>query len=275
MTEPVSSAVLKIVSGPAQDRAPIRLAGTPRKTKLMFGRHASCDQILDHETISRRHFAIEFTAGKIFVVDQGSENGTFVNDNRVSWLEVGHGDKITAGPFVMLVELAGHSTGGPEESMATAAGAEKADSFGAHSLAEDPFAAPADNYFPREYAEGVHHFNARRYYEAHEVWEEIWLRSYDTEKLFYQMLIQAAVGLHHYERGNMTGARGMHRRVMEKLGALPSVFMSVDLKSFSQQFASFFSELIEQGIEGPPAPSKSRPNIVLLKNRRDSQSTQK
>ncbi|HEY6329060.1 MAG TPA: DUF309 domain-containing protein, partial [Blastocatellia bacterium] len=57
--------------------------------------------------------------------------------------------------------------------------------------------------YPRQYSDGIIHFNSRRYYEAHEVWEEVWLESTGTEKLFYQMLIQSAVGLHHYERGNV------------------------------------------------------------------------
>ena len=118
--------------------------------------------------------------------------------------------------------------------------------------------------YPREYIEGIEHFNARRYFEAHEVWEEIWLRSSDDTKLFYQMLIQAAVGLHHYERGNTRGGRGMHNRVVEKLQLLPSFYMSLDLADFSEQFRNFFADLIENNIEAAPAADKPRPCIRLL-----------
>jgi predicted metal-dependent hydrolase len=118
--------------------------------------------------------------------------------------------------------------------------------------------------YPREYLEGIEHFNHRRYYDAHEVWEEIWLRSSADTKLFYQMLIQAAVGLHHYERGNARGARGMHKNVVEKIGRLPSVYMSLDLNDFARQFKSFLAELIEKGNEAPPPDDMLRPVIHLL-----------
>jgi predicted metal-dependent hydrolase len=116
---------------------------------------------------------------------------------------------------------------------------------------------------PREYVEGIEHFNAGRYFEAHEIWEEIWLRSAGDTKLFYQMLIQAAVGLHHYERGNARGGRGMHARVVEKLRLLPSFYMSLDLADFSEQFRGFFADLIENNIEAAPRADRPRPRIRL------------
>jgi predicted metal-dependent hydrolase len=123
--------------------------------------------------------------------------------------------------------------------------------------------------YPREYLEGIEHFNARRYFEAHEIWEEIWLRSEGDARLFYQMLIQAAVGLHHYERGNARGGRGMHKRVVEKLQLLPSFYMSLDLSDFSAQFRNFFLDLIENNNEAAPSSDKPRPLIRLLSSRVD------
>ena len=117
--------------------------------------------------------------------------------------------------------------------------------------------------YPVEYIEGIQHFNAGRYFDAHEVWEEIWLRSSGDTKVFYQMLIQTAVGLHHYERGNARGARGMHANVIEKLGRLPAVFMSLDLVDFSRQFRTFLAELIEKNNEAPPT-DEPHPQIQLL-----------
>ena len=124
--------------------------------------------------------------------------------------------------------------------------------------------AERERIYAREYIEGIEHFNARRYFEAHEIWEEIWLRSAGDTKLFYQMLIQAAVGLHHYERGNTRGGRGMHKRVMEKVQLLPSFYMSLDLADFSEQFNGFFADLIENNIEAAPPADKPRPYICLL-----------
>jgi predicted metal-dependent hydrolase len=119
--------------------------------------------------------------------------------------------------------------------------------------------------YAREYLEGIEHFNARRYYDAHEIWEEIWLRSVDDTKLFYQMLVQAAVGLHHYERGNARGGRGLYHRVIAKLERLPARFMALDLADFTEQFKTFFDELIERQNEAAPPGGKPRPRIRLMR----------
>jgi hypothetical protein len=106
---------------------------------------------------------------------------------------------------------------------------------------------------PREYLEGIEYFNAGHYYEAHEAWEDIWLKSSRDEKLFYQMLIQAAVSLYHHHRGNARGSKRLYRAAMEKLARLPSPMNGLDLVDFSHQLEEFFS-----------GQSPSRPQMKLL-----------
>ncbi len=53
------------------------------------------------------------------------------------------------------------------------------------------------------YLGGIQHFNACYFYEAHEVWEALWTEYRGPARLFYQGLIQAAVGLHHFGNGNI------------------------------------------------------------------------
>ena len=46
------------------------------------------------------------------------------------------------------------------------------------------------------YLQGIAYFNACEFFEAHEVWEDLW-KSYSGDlRLFYKGLIQAAVALH-------------------------------------------------------------------------------
>src|SRR5437588_755419 len=61
-----------------------------------------------------------------------------------------------------------------------------------------------DTYDPR-YLAGVLFFNERDFFEAHEVWEDLWSESHGNERRFYQGLIQAAVGLFHFSGGNLGG----------------------------------------------------------------------
>ncbi len=224
------------------------------KQKTTFGRSKSSDCVLAHPTVSREHFYVERNTGKVFLVDQGSENGTHVNDERVSWIELNDGDTIRAGPFILGFEISEAQTATDSPPQLKAEPDKQAFETSTLSL------------YPAQYLEGIDHFNAGRYFDAHEVWEEIWLRSTGETKLFYQMLIQAAVALHHYERGNMRGARGMHANVIEKLRKLPAVFMSLDLASFAREFNARLPELTDNYNNDGTVPTSDapRPQIHLL-----------
>ena len=67
--------------------------------------------------------------------------------------------------------------------------------------------------------EGIFFFKAGRYFDAHEVWEELWRgTSPGSQRLIYQGLIQGSVGMHHLSRGNLVGARAQLRKALSKLG---------------------------------------------------------
>src|SRR6185295_14419678 len=51
-------------------------------------------------------------------------------------------------------------------------------------------------------SQGVDEFNARRFFEAHEVWEDVWLETVGHERLLLQGLIQIAAGYLKAESGN-------------------------------------------------------------------------
>lgn len=54
---------------------------------------------------------------------------------------------------------------------------------------------------------GVELFNAGRYWEAHEAWEQVWIPDrHGPDRGFYKGLIQVAAGCLHYRRGNRRGA---------------------------------------------------------------------
>jgi len=233
------------------------------KDKVTFGRSNNSDCVLSHPTVSREHFVIEQNNGRLFLVDSGSENGTHANGQRVSWVELKNGDRITAGPFNLIFD----ASDDPDPGSGVQSAIPSADD---NSISTESQTEPrSTGSYPRHYLEGIDHFNAGRYFDAHEVWEEIWLRSSGDTKTFYQMLIQAAVGLHHYERGNARGAKGMYNNVVDKLNRLPSCLMSLDLDDFARQFRAFFAELIDNNDQPVPASDEPRPRIKLLSRETD------
>ena len=55
--------------------------------------------------------------------------------------------------------------------------------------------------------EGIRLFNEGDWFEAHEIWEDIWHVASGPRKKFYQGLIQCAVTIEHVRRGNPRGVR--------------------------------------------------------------------
>src|SRR5947209_19488357 len=90
----------------------------------------------------------------------------------------------------------------------------------------------APDYDPR-YLAGIVLFNRGDFFEAHEVWEDLWGESAGTEKRFYQGLIQAAVALCHFCNGNVRGAAKLYRSSRDYMDRCGSSFLAMDIAAFS------------------------------------------
>jgi predicted metal-dependent hydrolase len=73
----------------------------------------------------------------------------------------------------------------------------------------------------KAFRHGLEEFNTERFFEAHEVWEEVWLASFGAEKRFLQGIIQIAAAFHHYQRGNRPGACSLLEAGLRRLRDLP------------------------------------------------------
>jgi predicted metal-dependent hydrolase len=93
------------------------------------------------------------------------------------------------------------------------------------------------------FEQGLALFNAGRFFECHEVWEELWKRSTGAEKLFYQGLIQAAVAILHAERGNMRGAASTWAKARQKLEPLPPEHMGLAIGEFRSSLEELFASV--------------------------------
>jgi predicted metal-dependent hydrolase len=76
--------------------------------------------------------------------------------------------------------------------------------------------------------QGIIFFNAGRYFDAHEAWEDMWRPAQGPLRLFYQGLVQAAVGMHHLSKGNLNGARSQITKSLSKLEQYPDRFCQID-----------------------------------------------
>jgi predicted metal-dependent hydrolase len=100
-----------------------------------------------------------------------------------------------------------------------------------------------DTYDPR-YLAGILFFNERDFFEAHEVWEDLWSESHGNERRFYQGLIQAAVGLFHFSGGNLGGAVKLYRSSRDYMEPCGSPFLGLDTAAFWAQMEQCFRPLL-------------------------------
>jgi len=105
-----------------------------------------------------------------------------------------------------------------------------------------------------QFDHGVAHFNAREFFEAHEVWEELWLGAAGPEKTLLQGLIQIAAAFHHYGLGNLRGARSLAGAGMGKLDSHPGGYRGIDLARLVSETKAWIEALTGPGGERRPLP---------------------
>lgn len=76
---------------------------------------------------------------------------------------------------------------------------------------------------------GIARFNAGEFYEAHEAWEDLWLRNRSDARPFYQGLIQAAAGFHHLGRGKPRPAARLFAEAAGRLSPFAPAFLGVEV----------------------------------------------
>ena len=117
----------------------------------------------------------------------------------------------------------------------------------------------ASDYDPR-YLEGIRWFNKREFFEAHEAWEGLWLECRDPSRRFYQGLIQVAVCLHHFRRGNTRGARKLYRTSRDYLRDYRPKYLGLDLDALFDAMRICCQEVVASEEYFPPA--KLDPDLI-------------
>ena len=119
-------------------------------------------------------------------------------------------------------------------------------------------------YDPR-YLAGIVLFNRGDFFEAHEVWEHLWMETSGPDKKFYQGLIQAAVGLCHFCNGNLAGAGKLYHSSKDYMLRYGSPFMGLDNDAFWKQMETCFSEVLTNKEPGERIEVKEElmPTITL------------
>ena len=106
------------------------------------------------------------------------------------------------------------------------------------------------SYDPR-YLEGIEHFNKCDFFEAHEVWEELWANTQGPPRRFYQGLIQVAVCLHHFGNGNIRGAKKLYFGCRGYLEDYRPQYLGLNLDQLLSQLETCCREILDSQEEFP------------------------
>src|SRR5947209_14834421 len=82
------------------------------------------------------------------------------------------------------------------------------------------------------YYDGITLFNEHEFFDAHEVWEDIWHMAFGTKFEFYQGMIQCAVALEHYRRSNPRGVVSLFESYNRHFKDVPKIFMGLNVEEF-------------------------------------------
>lgn len=108
----------------------------------------------------------------------------------------------------------------------------------------------ADSHDPR-YLKGIEYFNECEFFEAHEVWEELWADVQGPSRKFYQGLIQVAVCLHHFGNGNIRGAKKLYATSTDYLRPYAPMHADLDVDKLLSELQSCCAEILESQEEFP------------------------
>ncbi len=105
-------------------------------------------------------------------------------------------------------------------------------------------------YDPR-YLRGIEHFNECDFFEAHEVWEELWTDYQGPSRKFYQGLIQVAVCLHHFGNENTRGAVKLYHSCRSYLEEYRPHHLGLDIEKLFSELERCCEELLASEEEFP------------------------
>ena len=115
---------------------------------------------------------------------------------------------------------------------------------------------------PRFY-EGLKHFNAGDFYEAHEVWEDLWKDLTGPERTFYQGLVQAAVACHHYLRKSWSGMESLYLSAIYHLRPHRPSRDGLELERFLADFQAWYAVASSEAGRANPEVGGKFPKMYL------------
>ena len=94
----------------------------------------------------------------------------------------------------------------------------------------------------RLFFEGLQAYEEKDFFEAHELWEELWSKYYLADRTLIQGLIQLAVSFVHLGNGNLNGAKSLLNKSAEKFCSFSGVHRGINIDNLKKQIMEIKNE---------------------------------
>ncbi|MFN7355285.1 MAG: DUF309 domain-containing protein [Pseudanabaena sp.] len=100
------------------------------------------------------------------------------------------------------------------------------------------------------FAEAIFQFNNGDYYACHDTLEAIWNDAWQSDRAFYQGILQIAVGLYHLQNRNWYGATILLGEGTSRLPAYLPDYQSIDVEMLLEDSLAILRSVQLSGKEG-------------------------
>lgn len=92
------------------------------------------------------------------------------------------------------------------------------------------------------FEEGKSKYLRGEYFDAHEIWEDLWSDYYLIDRKLIQGLIQLCVSLVHLDNGNLKGAKSLLKKSIEKFSQFEKTDRSINIKLLKEDLITLEKE---------------------------------
>lgn len=97
---------------------------------------------------------------------------------------------------------------------------------------------------------GLNEFNSGNYYEQHDLFEALWVKTEGPVRDLYRAILQVGVAYYHIKKGNARGALKMLQRSVQWLHILPDICQGIDVAQLRRDSYAVRAELEHLGSAG-------------------------
>lgn len=101
----------------------------------------------------------------------------------------------------------------------------------------------------KEFWVGVDQFNQKEFYACHDTLEALWMEAEDSDRNFYQGILQIAVALYHLGNSNWRGGVILLGEGISRLRNYEPIYFEIDVERLIHESVELLRELQQAGPE--------------------------